>query len=120
VNDEHGHEAGDQVLKRFVQAATTRIRKTDVFGRYGGEEFLLLMPDCDVESAMQRVEEVRDAVSQMRFDDALLKNFHLTFTVGIALMPRHGRSPTELLAAADSAMYRGKQARNCTVVADTN
>jgi len=119
VNDEHGHEAGDQVLKSFVQAATTRIRKTDVFGRYGGEEFLLVMPDCDAEAAMHRVEEVRDAVSQMRFEDALLKNFHLTFTVGIAIMPRHGRSPTELLAAADSAMYRGKQARNCTVVAES-
>ncbi|HSD39347.1 MAG TPA: diguanylate cyclase [Rhodocyclaceae bacterium] len=120
VNDQHGHEAGDLVLKHFVEAAASRTRKTDVFGRYGGEEFLLVMPDCDVESAMQRVEEVRDAVAQMYFEEPLLKNFHLTFTVGIAIMPRHGRSPTELLAAADSAMYRGKQARNCTIVADSH
>jgi diguanylate cyclase len=113
VNDEHGHLVGDEVLRRFVIAAAAAIRGTDRLGRYGGEEFLLIMPTTDHEdaavAAAERVRESVRAVDWARLNAGL----DVTVSAGIGLA-RVGESVEGLLGRADTALYAAKRAgRNC-------
>ena len=116
VNDNWGHAAGDAVLRHFATLASTGLRAVDVFGRFGGEEFLLVLPDTEGPGALAVAERIRAAVEQGAFP-GIPPGHQLTVTVGVA-----GRSQGEagdaLLARADLALYRGKEAgRNRVVVA---
>ncbi len=107
INDTYGHPAGDAVLKRFVSIAAAELRAVDVFGRLGGEEFLVVLPDTDLEGAVNCAERIRLAVESGRFAE-LPAEERVTVTAGVA---RAGRdeAPSQVLARADRALYRGKQ-----------
>jgi len=107
INDSHGHAAGDAVLKRFASIAAAELRAVDVFGRIGGEEFLAVLPDTDLEGAVTCAERIRLAVASSRFAE-LPAGEGVTVTAGVA---RAGRdeAPSQILARADEGLYRGKQ-----------
>ncbi len=113
VNDEHGHLVGDEVLRRFVMAAAAAIRGTDRLGRFGGEEFLLVMPATDREdAAVAAAERVCEAVRGVAWAD-VDTGLDVTVSAGIGLA-RLGEPVEALLGRADVALYAAKHAgRNC-------
>lgn len=114
VNDDYGHDGGDRVLVEFVGLVTARTRRDDRLFRYGGEEFVLLLPGAAGEALKQRLEGLRATVGrQLRIEDR-----SVTVSIGgAAWVP--GESSEQWLARADAAMYQAKRnGRNCVVVAD--
>lgn len=108
VNDRLGHAVGDNVLIRFAELLMRNVRPFDTVARWGGEEFMLLCPDCGVDGAVaisQRVLEQCPA----SFDDVLPLEIVQTTSVGIAVYPEHGRTPESVIHAADEALYRAKR-----------
>ena len=113
LNDRFGHKAGDLVLEALGRLLRATSRQMDIACRYGGEEFVLLMPGATLAMALQRAESWRAAFAAQRLDDsgAVLQ---ATLSVGVAGFPDHGHSVDELLRAADTALYLAKRAgRNC-------
>ena len=109
LNDKHGHEAGDQVLKCIASTLRGAVRASDLVFRYGGEEFTLVIPDADARSAAQKM---RSICATIRESAIGYRGARLTFTLsaGVAEMPATGGTPEGLLRAADAALYRAKQA----------
>ena len=110
-NDEQGHEMGDELIKTFASILEKNCRSQDLLGRYGGEEFLVVMPDTQPEDALLLMEDVRRQVSSSTFtlrcgDREMRHSF--TFSGGIAAFPRDGQEPSEVVRAADSALYNAK------------
>ena len=107
-NDSFGHEAGDAALKDLCEVLKTLIRREDVACRYGGDEFVLVLPDTAAELATQRAEDMRIAVGnrEVKLHGQLLMPMSLSF--GIANFPADGRTSQELLRASDAALYRAK------------
>jgi diguanylate cyclase (GGDEF)-like protein len=108
INDTYGHPAGDEVLRRISGVILKTIRKADVAGRYGGEEFAVCLPMADLDKAILFAERLLLMIRQTRF---LLdgKEVRVTASMGIACSPTHGRTAEELLKMADEALYRSKQ-----------
>ncbi len=116
VNDTYGHQAGDEVLQKTASIIRKTIRKADMAGRYGGEEFVLYLHQADREKAWQVAERLRLVIEQTRFEFGG-KEAGITASLGIACYPSAGKEPRELLQYADSALYRSKQGgRNRTTV----
>ncbi len=115
VNDTFGHAAGDAVLRHFASVAGAGKRSADVFGRLGGEEFLLVMPDTGLAGALACAERIRTAVGASPFPE-IPADRRITVTAGIALA-RDGEDASALLARADAALYLGKHAGRDRVVA---
>ena len=109
VNDVHGHAIGDLVLKCAVQACEARLRSVDVFGRLGGEEFGIVLPDCAAEVAKQRAEELRAAIAAVSAIDPRI-DFPVSASFGVAATGQCGYELRELLAQADAALYEAKRA----------
>ena len=109
VNDTFGHLAGDAVLKQFSNQLHTTFRATDISCRYGGEEFLILLPDTDLETAAERAEQMRAAIADNPVPYGMF-TVPITASFGVSFYPRDGRGRTELIAAADRALYAAKQA----------
>lgn len=107
VNDTYGHQAGDEVLLRLAAMLASMARAGDVACRYGGEEFLLLMPTMPLASARERAEALRAAFADMEVSFGAFK-LRTTVSVGIAAYPGHGISADELIRNADTALYRAK------------
>jgi diguanylate cyclase (GGDEF)-like protein len=107
-NDSFGHEAGDVALQNLCQMLKTHIRSEDVACRFGGDEFVLILPDTSTELGAQRAEEMRIAVGHvdMQYHDHLLRPMTLSF--GIATFPADGRTSKDLLRASDTALFRAK------------
>ena len=120
INDTFGHESGDAVLRELGAVLEKTIRKTDIVGRFGGEEFLVLMPGADIDAALARANAVLDAVRAMHVDipnGAPLRN--ITASIGLAVTPLHVPKGDMLVAAADAALYQAKgQGRNRVVESD--
>ncbi len=115
VNDTYGHGAGDRVLKSLARLLTQRLRKTDVIGRYGGEEFAIILPETPIESAEKLLNELLEGFSRIHHRGGN-QDFTVTFSAGIASYPDYA-NPTALIEAADEALYEGKnQGRNQIVV----
>lgn len=112
VNDTHGHQAGDQALQCFADLLKNSGRKSDIVCRYGGEEFAIILPECDSEQAFLAAERLRKKVSRHDF------GFPLTVSIGIAATTVNCRySPTQLLEHADLALYSAKEkGRNRTEI----
>jgi diguanylate cyclase (GGDEF)-like protein len=108
VNDRHGHLVGDQVLAGVASTLRSQLREYDVVGRFGGEEFVALLPGADLHEARQVAERLRNRISHMAVaaDDAMIT---VTVSAGVAIMNLHGDDLIELLAAADLALYRAKE-----------
>jgi diguanylate cyclase (GGDEF)-like protein len=115
VNDSLGHGAGDTVLKHFAALAPRGLRGIDTFGRFGGEEFLIVMPGTDRQGALAAGERVRAATVAAAFP-GLPAGRELTITVGVATHLR-GEEVSALLARADQALYQAKNAGRNRVVA---
>jgi len=115
INDKFGHEKGDCVLKILADFLRTTIRVSDVIVRYGGEEFLLLLPVTDEEGALREAERIQRALADL---DCGLGRKKITVSMGVAAFPFAGvTKPEDLIKNADSAMYEGKRSgRNCTIV----
>jgi diguanylate cyclase (GGDEF)-like protein/PAS domain S-box-containing protein len=117
-NDTHGHEAGDELLKEIGAVLRKSGRVEDVACRYGGEEFLLIMPGMDLDIAQQRAEKIRNRIGHLRINHEHRELDPVTASIGIAVFNRHGETAVEVVKAADSALYQAKnQGRNRVVVA---
>ncbi len=116
-NDSFGHEAGDLVLRELAGALGRSTRGSDVASRYGGEEFLVLLPECPFDAALRRAERMREEVAklELRYDDRPLGP--VTVSLGVAVFPDHASESEELLRHADEALYLAKQAGRNRVVA---
>ncbi|MBI5943920.1 MAG: PAS domain S-box protein [Chloroflexi bacterium] len=116
INDSHGHQAGDMVLQNMATQLTSHARVGDIICRYGGDEFLVILPDVSAEIALQIAERSRKAFEEFML---VLENndIQATLSCGIAAFPQNGTKGADLIAAADRAMYLAKAAgRNCVSV----
>jgi len=117
INDRYGHAMGDRVLRSLSRLLRHRLRQTDLIGRYGGEEFVVVLPGTDAKTAAKMLNELRLAFAAIRFASAD-HVFSVTFSVGIASVPPYVDAVT-LQNAADQALYRAKDAgRNHVLIAD--
>ena len=111
VNDTHGHQAGDVILARVAAALEQSLRKTDKIGRFGGEEFVVLLTETDATSVMQVAERCLDAVRAIPVSELIPgASGPQTVSLGAAVFPDHGDDLERLLQRADEALYRAKRA----------
>jgi diguanylate cyclase (GGDEF)-like protein len=119
VNDTHGHAAGDEVLRELVRRVSTALRRTDDFGRYGGEEFLVLIGDTSRGELLGTAEHLRWLVACAPVDLGGTP-LQITASFGVAFAPDAGISAAELLKSADDALYAAKAGgRNRCEAADS-
>jgi diguanylate cyclase (GGDEF)-like protein len=115
INDRHGHQAGDEVIVSMAKVLSSESRQQDVPCRYGGEEFMLLLPNMSLAAAQQRAEAWRRRFGEMRVECGE-QRIGTTVSIGIAEFPTHGRTAQGLIECADQAMYRAKSAGRDRVV----
>lgn len=116
-NDTHGHETGDLVLQTLAKLLQEHIRGGDVACRYGGEEFLLILPDASLTTSEHRAQELLEKVRELRIEHQRL-HLSITISLGVSTFPEHGAEIQELVNAADMAMYQAKKhGRNQAAVA---
>jgi len=108
-NDVSGHQAGDAILTRVGSLLQARTRREDIACRYGGEEFLLILPGAPLEAARRRADELRQSVREMTAEHRGRVLSRITVSAGVACFPQHGITADELLRAADTALYRAKE-----------
>ncbi|MBL8051121.1 MAG: diguanylate cyclase [Anaerolineales bacterium] len=115
-NDTYGHKCGDFVLQSLAKFLNDNVRKGDIICRFGGEEFVILMPNADTNSAQERAEFLRKQFEDMLFEyDA--EKLKCTFSAGVASFPAHASQGELLLNLADQALYQSKaNGRNCVTV----
>jgi len=104
INDKHGHAVGDIVLIEFTKIVQSLIRSTDLFGRWGGEEFILLLPATDEEGAFVVSDKIRDAVEKQKFNVV----GDITISIGVSLHSK-GDKMDDLIERADNALYQAKR-----------
>ena len=115
INDSYGHEAGNRLLRQLANTIQAELRATDVPARYGGDEFIVLLPETPAKGALDVAERIRKAVSgtPLALDG---KSVPCSVSVGVSCFPEDGRSLDTLAARADRALYQAKQTgRNCVV-----
>lgn len=114
VNDAHGHLAGSHVLMEMAAVILSSIRDTDAVARYGGDEFVIVLPDTQIELAGTVAERIREKIAHHHFSAGRNLKLSLTASFGVAVFPEHASSPQQLIACADTAMYEAKAAnKNC-------
>ncbi len=120
VNDTYGHEGGDLVLQAASRAILQRVRASDVVCRYGGEELVLMLPDCGVAEAAKCAEAIRSSLTSIVIQHAGQAISGISASFGVAQWPGHGNSEQDLLQAADRALYAAKKGgRNRVQVAES-
>lgn len=107
VNDEYGHDVGDQVLKSLAVILQASVRASDIIIRYGGEEFLILLTDCEIEKAIEVAEKIRLAVEEHQFRVENL-TVRKTLSIGVSVFPVDGEGFWECVKHADIALYQAK------------
>lgn len=108
-NDTFGHEAGDMVLRDLGILLQNQIREEDIACRFGGEEFILILPDATKEITLQRAENIRAAIKDLSFRESLQHLKKVTVSIGIAVFPEHGLNSEIVLRKADEALYLAKR-----------
>jgi diguanylate cyclase (GGDEF)-like protein len=115
-NDTNGHDAGDEVLRNVAHVLKRHTRAEDVACRYGGEEFLVVLPACTVDDAYSKAEAIREAIAQLHVFSRGIALPRVTASLGIACYPEDGERMEDVIAGADAALYRAKSSgRNCIV-----
>ena len=112
VNDGHGHLIGDEVLRALTTELRQQVRESDVVGRFGGEEFTVLLPGTDADGAGSIAERLRASAANLSVaaDPKTGTRIRVTVSIGVAVLGQHGNDLFELLAAADMALYKAKAA----------
>ena len=118
-NDTFGHEAGDVLLRTFGQFLREHLRREDIACRYGGEEFCILFCESSLEDTVRRAEQLRSGVSHLSVQHGGQHLGVVTVSIGVAFYPNHGSTLSDLIAAADRALYQAKtDGRNRVVAAE--
>jgi diguanylate cyclase (GGDEF)-like protein len=120
INDTFGHEVGDRTLKELVSAATATFRVNDVLCRLGGDEFALILPGLTPELAVERLNELRRRLCELRPGEPGHGPVGFRLSIGVAAFPEHGDDPEILLRAADQALYRAKREGRDRVIVSGN
>jgi len=114
INDLHGHLVGSHALMEMASVILPSVRDTDCVVRYGGDEFVVILPETGVDEAWRVADRIRAKIEQHRFTGGRRLDFSLSASFGIAVFPDHALSPQQLVACADTAMYEAKAAgKNC-------
>jgi len=118
LNDTHGHPAGDLVLRKIGAILHESFRQSDTVGRYGGEEFVVILPETDVDVAAKKLESVRELIARTSVPLAPRgEEVHVTISAGLASFPLDGDNAAELFARADDRMFQAKEGGRNRVVA---
>ncbi len=113
-NDNHGHAAGDALLRAFAAYLLESVRVEDIACRYGGEEFALILADATLDRSVLRAEQIREGTAAVSVDVGGRRLEGVTVSIGVAALPNHGTTSEDLLRAADAALYTAKaEGRNC-------
>ena len=114
LNDDHGHATGDAVLREAAAAVVGALRETDVACRYGGEEMIVLLPDCDLDKGAEKAETIRQRIEALSGQHGAA----VSASFGVSCIPSTSNGSADLVRAADAALYKAKQAgRNCVATA---
>jgi diguanylate cyclase (GGDEF)-like protein len=117
LNDTHGHQVGDQVLRDISTILMKDMREIDTVARYGGEEFVIILPDTTAQGAQQVAQRLRRSVEQANFFAGSPDRIeHLTISIGIAMYSQDAQFKQDLIEASDSALYEAKSAGRNRVV----
>jgi diguanylate cyclase (GGDEF)-like protein len=108
LNDTFGHESGDEVLRGVGKILSESVRSEDIACRYGGEEFLVILPTAEVKTALMRAEDVRERVASMRLASQGTTLRDITVSIGVSTFPQSGKTVVDLVGAADRALYAAK------------
>jgi diguanylate cyclase (GGDEF)-like protein len=118
-NDTYGHDAGDTVLREAAAFLIKSVRAEDIVCRFGGEEFVVILPMADLKATQARAERIRSKICELTVLHQGQSVGLVTVSIGVAALPEHGTSPRVLLETADAALYRAKrEGRDCVVVAE--
>lgn len=115
-NEEEGHDAGDDVLKLVAEAIRSCLRPYDFPGRYGGEEFMVIMPGCSMANTVLTAERIRERVEAVPYTTRTGSERHVTASLGVSVFPHTATDPRDLLKAADTALYDAKRGGRNRVV----
>ncbi len=118
INDSHGHQAGDEILRKLASCVSDSLRVIDSFGRYGGEEFLLILPQTTLAGAQVKAERIRTSIEALRFE-SLPEGIRVTVSIGLAEF-QAGETTDDTLARADKALYQAKEAGRNRVIGAEN
>ena len=110
LNDTFGHSAGDEVLKNLAAYLTQSLRQSDVACRYGGEELLIIIPDCGLAEATEKADKIRAGIKQLSLRAAGTELPPITVSIGVSSFPTSTTVAAEILPLADGALYRAKRA----------
>lgn len=109
-NDTNGHPAGDRVLARIAEILRNNVREQDICCRYGGEEFLVVLPNAYAQRALGIAQRIREAIEKTPFPhEERQPSGQITASLGLATFPQHANAPEQLIECADQAMYRSKR-----------
>jgi two-component system, cell cycle response regulator len=118
LNDTHGHSAGDLVLRKIGEILRDSFRKSDTVGRYGGEEFVVILPETDIQAAQQRLESLRQSITTTPIQLSTGgERVQVTISAGLASFPEDGENAAQLFALADERMFQAKKEGRNRVVA---
>jgi diguanylate cyclase (GGDEF)-like protein len=121
INDTYGHKVGDEVLTKIGSLLKKYYRKSDAACRFGGEEFIVILPEMSLDIAIRRAEQIRAAAAALPLSYQGKGIKGVTISLGVASFPQHGKSMQEVISAADQALYRAKNlGRNRVEVAQKN
>jgi diguanylate cyclase (GGDEF)-like protein len=118
LNDTHGHSAGDLVLRKLGTMLRDSFRQSDTVGRYGGEEFVVILPEMDIEAAQRKLESLRELVASTPMELPVRgEKVQVTISAGLATFPQDGEDTLDLYASADLRMFQAKKEGRNRVVA---
>jgi diguanylate cyclase (GGDEF)-like protein len=121
INDQYGHLVGSHVLMEIASAILTSVRDTDVVARYGGDEYVIILPETPIQQALSVAERIRERIATQAFTGGRHLQLSVTASFGVAAYPNHAASPQQLIASADMAMYKSKSSnKNCISVASVS
>lgn len=119
INDDYGHQAGDEAIVALADSMQLAFRSADILCRYGGEEFVVIMPDSSTEAAYKATQRLQETYTSTCTERKLCPGADITFTAGIACYPEDGNSPAALIKLADERLYKGKNQGRNRVMIDT-